>query len=187
MKTEEENDEMSKVKTRPLRLLLKHNGMVGGFSTNDASFAEICWLLAQNPDVAFSRRRRFFYWSDNLENKFVFHGMPMCVKTDAWDGGVLVECEKSEITICQFNELTDFVGKGIALLKNSPSEKFPAQKLLFFSTLVLFPMLGTNILSREQKIGLALMWLFVLFISISIMAGNYIYTRKIRDLLQSSH
>ncbi len=50
------------------------------------SYGRLCKYVSQLPGVAFTRRRRFFWWSDSVGAEFTFSGQSFKIETDYWDG-----------------------------------------------------------------------------------------------------
>jgi hypothetical protein len=169
-----------------MQLLQDINGAISGFIMGNVSFDIGCWLLAQHPDVVFLRRRRFFIWSDSLENVFTYRNKTMRVATDVWDGAIKVEYVQVEEPDDQITGLADFAENGLTLMQKSPLVKCPIMtRLMFFSTLALFPLLGTVFLSSKIKTVVLAMWILVMSVFFIVLVFHFLYLNKIRGLLRS--
>jgi len=54
------------------------------------SYGRLCKYVLQLPGVSFTRRRRFFWWSDSVGAQFTFGGHSFEIETDPWDGALWI-------------------------------------------------------------------------------------------------
>lgn len=169
-----------------IQILKENDGTIQGFIVGDVAFDIFCWMLAQNPDVAFPQRRRFFFWSDNLKNDFTFRGQPMHIAPDAWDGAITVKCVPVEDLDCLITDLIGFVEKGKSLLRQSPLTRCTVlARCVFLGILVLFPLIGLDILSHKGKMGVVLIWILMVFCLFIVLVLHFLHLNKIRAVLRS--
>ena len=54
------------------------------------SYGRLCRYISQIPGVAFTRKRRFFWWTDSVGAEFTFGGHAFKIETDSWDGALWI-------------------------------------------------------------------------------------------------
>jgi len=93
-----------------------------GFIADGVSFLRLCSYIAQFPGVAFTRRRRFFWWASDIQAEFTLRGHSFKVWPDLEDSGIWVRPEDDEISHQEIQELREYVAqldsRGVEIFQN---------------------------------------------------------------------
>lgn len=75
------------------------------------SYGCLCKYISRIPSVAFTRRRRFFWWTNNVGAEFNLGGHGFKIETDQWDGALWILSKDGCEHLLEFKEMKDHFEK----------------------------------------------------------------------------
>ena len=80
-----------------------------GFIVDGVSFRRLCDCIAQLQGVAFTKKRRFFWWAGDIHAEFTLHGNTFKVWPDPDDSGIWIQPKDEHANPPEILELCEHI------------------------------------------------------------------------------